>query len=192
MEKIINETWKFVTKELKNEYSGHDINHIKRVHKIGMDIVDNIECDKFVVEMALILHDVDDPKITKVKTDDCIITRKYLETKNINKEQINHICNIINNMSFSKNKEIKRELTLEGKIVQDADRIDALGAVGIARTFQYGGQNNREMENSIEHFDDKLLKLYDLLNTEEAKEIAKERNEFIINFYKQIKKEMEV
>lgn len=189
---IIDKTWNFVTKELENEYSGHDINHIKRVHKIGMQIANKIECDKFVVEMAIILHDVDDPKITKVKTDDCIITRKFLNTLNIDVKQIEEICNIINNMSFSKNKEIKRSLTLEGKIVQDADRIDALGAVGIARTFQFGGQNNREMENSIQHFDDKLLKLYSLLNTTEAKEIAKPRYDFIVNFYNQIKQEMDI
>ncbi len=188
---MIDKTWEFVTKQLKNEYSGHDIKHIKRVYNIGVDILKNIDCDELVVKLAMILHDVDDPKVTKIISDDCSIARNFLNTLNITEEQKEHICTIINNMSYSKNKIKKQTLSIEGQIVQDADRIDALGAIGIARTFQYGGQNNREMSDSVEHFEDKLLKIYELLNTKQAKFIASKRNEFLVNFYHQIKEEME-
>lgn len=184
---LINKTFRYVEEVLKDEYSGHDINHIKRVYKIGCDILKKVECDELVVKLALILHDIDDYKITKIKLDDCVKARSFLEKINFNK--VNEVCEIINKMSFSKNKEKKYELSIEGQIVQDADRIDAIGAVGVARTFQYGGKNNRDMQESFQHFDDKLIKLYDLLNTQSAKDIAFERHEFLISFYKQFKKE---
>ncbi|MFI3252277.1 MAG: HD domain-containing protein [bacterium] len=189
MEQLIKQTFKFVNDILKDDATGHDIEHIKRVFNIGSKIVEKIECDHLVVNLALILHDIDDPKITKNYNGDCVKARIYLSTLDIEKERSDHICDIINKMSFSKNKEEKQELTLEGKIVQDADRIDALGAVGIGRTFQYGGAKGRTMLNSLEHFDEKLLHLYDLLNTKEAKSIALERHNFLVDFYMQFKKE---
>ncbi len=189
MEQLIKDAWSFAEIQLKNEYSGHDIQHIKRVYRIGESILKKAKCNHLAVKLAIILHDVDDYKVTKIKTDDCIRAREYLNTTNLDNETIEHICYIINNMSFSKKD--KKELSYEGMIVQDADRIDALGAVGIARTFQFGGQNNREMYNSFEHFDEKLIKLYDMLNTKEAKEIALPRHEFLMSFYNQFKIEWE-
>lgn len=191
MERLIKETFDYVYDILKDDVTGHDIDHIKRVYKIGCEILEVSNCNEEVVKLALILHDIDDPKINKDYNGDCTLARNFLENK-VTKENANHICEIINRMSFSKNKEKKQELTFEGKIVQDADRIDALGAVGIARTFSYGGAKNRTMLNSIDHFDEKLLHLYDLLNTNEAKKIAKQRHEFLVNFYHQFKKEYDI
>ncbi len=190
MEKLIKETFDYVRKELKNDYSGHDIDHINRVYKLGCEILEKVNCNHLIVKLALILHDIDDPKVTKINTSDCKKARIYLKKQKLEENLIKDICNIINKMSFSKNKEEKQKLSLEGMIVQDADRLDAIGAVGIARTFQYGGQHNRNMMNTIEHFDDKLLKLYDLLNTKEAKEVGKQRHEFLISFYNQFHKEV--
>lgn len=186
---LIENTFKFVASILDNDYSGHDMGHITRVYNLACEIAEKITCDKLVVKLAAILHDIDDPKITKLNTGDCTKARVYLNTLQYDKEFIDKVCDIINNMSFSKNKEKKQVLTIEGMIVQDADRIDAIGAVGIARTFQFGGQHNRGMNSSIDHFDDKLLKLYDLLNTDEAKSVAKPRHDFLVDFYNQFKEE---
>ncbi len=192
MEKIIEETFEYVNEILGNDTTGHDIDHIKRVYNIGCEILEFANCNELVVKLALVLHDIDDPKLNKDYNGDCTLARNYLKNIKIEESDVNHICDIINKMSFSKNKEKKQELTFEGKIVQDADRIDALGAVGIGRTFQYGGSKNRTMLDSLEHFDDKLLHLYDLLNTDEAKKIAKERHDFLVNFYNQFKKEYNI
>ncbi len=186
---LIEQTFKFVSSILEDDYSGHDMGHIKRVYNLACEISKTIECDKLIVKLAAILHDIDDPKITKMNTGDCTKARMFLNTLQYDKEFVDEVCSIINNMSFSKNKDKKQTLTIEGQIVQDADRLDAIGAVGIARTFQYGGQHNRGMNSSIDHFDDKLLKLYDLLNTEEAKTIGKPRHDFLVDFYNQFRRE---
>lgn len=186
---LIKQTFLFVEEQLKDDYSGHDMNHIKRVYDLGCRISENIECDKLIVKLALILHDIDDPKITKMNTGDCMKARIYLNTLDIDRSIAEKVCDIINKISFSKNKNEKQDLSIEGQIVQDADRLDALGAIGIARTFQYGGQNSRSMNSSLAHFDEKLFLLYDLLNTEYAKEIGVERHNFVVNFYNQFKKE---
>ena len=104
--------------------------------------------------------------------------------------QIKAICEAINSVSFSKNRD-KRPATPEGRIVQDADRLDALGAVGIARTFAYGGEHGRPLEESVQHFYDKLLLLKDGMHTAEAKRIAQERHTFLADFLHRIEKEME-
>lgn len=190
MKELIEKTFEYANEILKNDTTGHGMDHIKRVYNIGLQILKkSVDVNKEVIILALILHDIDDPKITKDYNGDCTQARSYLKTLTISDDDQTHICNIINNMSYSKNKETKQVLTKEGQIVQDADRIDAIGAMGVARTFQYGGAKGRSMLDTISHFDEKLLLLYDLLNTKEAKEIALERHEFVVNFYNQFHKE---
>ena len=106
------------------------------------------------------------------------------------KGQIEEICRVINAVSFSKNRG-KHPETLEGKIVQDADRLDAIGAVGIARTFSYGGHKGRPLTDTVQHFHDKLLLLKDEMNTETAKQIAESRHQFLITFLKELEKELD-
>ena len=101
------------------------------------------------------------------------------------------ICEVINGVSFSKNKG-KHPESVEGKIVQDADRLDAIGAVGIARTFAYGGNKGRSLESSLQHFDDKLLLLKDEMNTEEARNIAETRHAYMQGFLAEIQEEMDL
>ncbi|MBQ3981866.1 MAG: HD domain-containing protein, partial [Treponema sp.] len=110
---------------------------------------------------------------------------------NIDNNDIEFICQIINGVSFSKNKE-KQPQTIEGKIVQDADRIDAIGAVGIARTFAYGGKAGRTLESSLQHFNDKLLLLKDKMNTQEAKRIAESRHLYMEEFLSEFQKETKI
>ena len=106
--------------------------------------------------------------------------------------KIEEICSVINSVSFSKNRGKKPE-TLEGKIVQDADRLDAMGAIGIARTFAFGGEHGRSIEESVMHFHEKLLLLKDEMNTESARKIAESRHafleEFLSHYYEEIKSE---
>ena len=111
-----------------------------------------------------------------------------MEGQDIQVETIEWIVDIINGVSFSHNKDKVPE-TLEGKIVQDADRLDAIGAIGIARTFAYGGKHDRSLEDSLKHFDDKLLLLKDLMNTEAAADIASERHAFMEAFLNEYRKE---
>lgn len=184
---ILYNTYEFVKKQLCDELTGHDISHIMRVYALAAEIMKGIQCDELVVKLATLLHDVDDYKITKVNSNDCIRARAFLHTQDLDIKTIEEVCYIINHMSFSKNRDVKYKLSIEGEIVQDADRIDALGAIGIARTFQYGGKNNRPMNESFAHFDDKLIKLYNLLNTDEARKVAKSRHDMLMNFYLQYK-----
>ena len=115
----------------------------------------------------------------------------FLKNHNIDNDDIEFICQIINGVSFSKNKE-RQPQTIEGKIVQDADRIDAIGAVGIARTFAYGGKAGRTLESSLQHFNDKLLLLKDKMNTQEAKRIAESRHLYMEEFLREFQKESEM
>jgi uncharacterized protein len=129
---------------------------------------------------------VDDHKL--FDTENNANARRFLETQNLCIEEIEQICSIINNVSFSKNRGNSPE-SIEGKIVQDADRLDALGAIGIARTFAYGGKNGRSLEDSLQHFHDKLLLLMDEMNTEEAKKLAIVRHKYLEEFIEEFKAE---
>ena len=125
------------------------------------------------------LHDVDDYKL--FRTENNANARTFLSSQNIEPEQIDYICYIINSVSFSKNHG-KRLASIDAKIVQDADRLDAIGAIGIARTFAYGGKCGRTLEDSVQHFHDKLLLLKGEMNTKRAKEIAELRHIFMEQF----------
>lgn len=163
---------------LKNNTDGHDVAHIYRVYQNAVYIADNIEnCDKDVIILSALLHDVDDYKLFHTKNNEN--ARSILISCEVEKDKIEEICNIINSVSFSKN---KKPATIEGQIVQDADRLDAIGAIGIGRTFAYGGCHKRTLQDSIEHFFKKLLRLKSLMNTDVAKDLAEERHLFLLKF----------
>ena len=184
-QKIITAAIQFIEELFANDHGGHDAGHSKRVYHNALMLADREpNCNRLVVSLAALLHDADDHKI--FQTENNQNTRSFLEKQQVDGMQIEQICKVINGVSFSKNKGIRPD-TPEGKIVQDADRLDAMGAIGIARTFAFGGERGRSLEDSIQHFYDKLLLLKDEMNTEAGKEIAKARHDFMLGFLEELK-----
>lgn len=160
----------------------HGYEHSLRVWRNAMAIAgDEAGCDQEIVSLAALLHDADDNKLFSTKNN--ANARRFLEAHRIPTETTDRICAVINAVSFRRNRG-KRPDTQEGWTVQDADRLDAIGAVGIARTFAYGGKHGRPPEESIAHFHEKLL-LKDVMNTEKAKVIAEERHAFMEAFVRE-------
>ena len=159
---------------------GHDAAHMIRVYENTMLLAETEPGgDPEVMALAALLHDVDDHKL--FATRDNRNARSFMEQHGISSEKTEAVIDVINSVSFSQNRG-KRPATLEGRIVQDADRLDAIGAVGIARTFAYGGEHGRPMEASIQHFHEKLLLLKNEMNTDSAKGIAEQRHAFMLAF----------
>ena len=178
----------YIQELFRNNTGGHDAAHSLRVFHNAMRIAEEEPgCDKETVALAALLHDADDHKL--FTTENNANARKFLNDNLIPKEQIERICEAVNAVSFSRNRGRTPE-TLEGKIVQDADRLDAIGAVGIARTFAYGGEHGRSLTDSVQHFYEKLLLLKDLMNTETARKIACERHAFLEAFLQELEKEL--
>lgn len=200
-EKVIQNIEEWVKAELLNEKSGHDWYHIQRVTNIAKEILKNEEADSFTVTAAALLHDIADDKVTSNVNAALGRIRKLLQSNEVADDTIETIIDIITTMSF-KGGAGKKLSYIEAQIVQDADRLDALGAIGIARTFQYGGAKGQAMYNpeipvrdkmsfeeyrngestSINHFYEKLLLLKDKMNTTTAVKIAEEREAFMKNF----------
>ena len=174
------------------DVTGHDYFHMERVANMAKEIATLENANPFICEAAAWLHDVGDKKL--FSNPDKAIEEMHLFLKSISmtNTQLNELDTIIHSISFSKG---RLPETLEGKIVQDADRLDAIGAIGIARTFAFGGANQQliyhpeNTSTSIQHFHDKLLKLKDLMHTETAKTIAADRHQIMENFLKQFSKE---
>lgn len=202
-ETVIEETKSFVKNKLLGEGSGHDWWHIVRVYNNAIDIATHEEnVDLFVVKLAALLHDIADHKFGYTDTDREKIISEFLSSQKVDKTTINNVVYIANNISFKggTNKHVMQ--TIEGKIVQDADRLDAIGAIGIGRTFAYGGHVNREMYNpelrdknlkktdgysdsdTITHFYEKLLLLKDKMNTETGRNKAAIRHTTMENYLK--------
>ena len=187
--KIIKEAVEYVQWLFQGNSDGHDFNHTMRVYHTAMEIAESEPiCDKLVVALAALLHDADDYKLFETKKN--ANARAFLDSQNVDEATTMRICMAINSVSFSKNRGKCPEL-LEGKIVQDADRLDAIGAIGIARTFAYGGKHGRSLDSSIEPFHEKLLLLKDMMHTEKAKKLAESRHAFMEEFLKEWDKEME-
>lgn len=199
-DEIIIECQKYVTSLLSKESTGHDIEHCRRVMNTAFEIQKVEGGDKFKIALISLLHDVDDYKLFPMNKNN-ENARYFLNTISIDADPI---VNEINMISFKGNETVS-PLTLEGKIVQDADRIDALGAIGVARAFAYGGKHNRKMydesvkpninqdfetyknsdSTTINHFYEKLLLLENMMNTEKGKEIAHKRTEYMKAFLKE-------
>ena len=177
-------TW--ITDLFRDNAGGHDADHTLRVYRDAMLIAESEpECNRLIVSLAALLHDADDHKLFHTENNEN--ARRFLSNR-ISAEQTEKICACINSVSFSRNRGRVPD-TLEGKIVQDADRLDAMGAIGIARTFAYGGEHGRPLTDSVQHFHDKLLLLRDMMNTEPAKQLAAKRHAFLESFLKELEEE---
>lgn len=184
----IEEAKAYIINLFNDKADGHDANHSIRVYQNALYIAESYpDSDLTVISLASLLHDVDDHKL--FNTENNLNARNFLQSQNIESDMTERICDVINGVSFSKNRG-KRPDTLEGQIVQDADRLDAMGAIGIARTFAYGGKCGRPLEDSLQHFYDKLLLLKDEMNTEEAKRIAETRHAYMQGFLSEIQEEI--
>ena len=209
---VIKKTKEYAKKTLDGEGSGHDFWHVYRVWKMAKHIGKREKADMFVVEIASLLHDIADYKLHGGDTEIGPKTAaKWLKSLNVDEKTIEHVCQIIRDASF-KGAKVKTPMkTLEGKIVQDADRLDAIGAIGIARTFAYGGNKGAPIYEpnvkpimyktfeayknntppTITHFYEKLLLLKDLMNTKTAKKIAEGRHKYMEGYLKKFYLEWE-
>lgn len=203
---LIENTIAFVKKQLENAEGGHDWFHIERVWKNALLIAQGENCDLEIVQFGALLHDIADSKFHG--GDETVgprIARKFLESQNAPEETVLHVIGIIENISFKGGNFERQFSSKELDIVQDADRLDALGAIGIARCFNYGGFKNRALYNpeiapnlnmskeeykksdspTLNHFYEKLLLLKDKMNTETGKQIALQRHQYMQDFLAQ-------
>ncbi len=178
-DKIIAAAIEYARDLFAGNSDGHDFEHTMRVYRNAMAIAETEECDRRIVALAALLHDVDDHKL--FDTTDNANARAFLNGRGVDPDSTERIIVAVNSVSFSKNRD-RRPDTIEGCIVQDADRLDALGAIGIARTFSYGGRHGRKLSENILHFHEKLLLLKDMMNTGAAARLAEERHGFMLDF----------
>ena len=211
-QEIIQQTVAFVKAELANAEGGHDWWHIYRVWKTSKKILAKEKCDALTVELAALLHDVADSKFNG--GDETIGPRKaeqFLQSIHVSNDVTAHVVNIIKHMSFKSSHFEQAWTSKELMVVQDADRLDAIGAIGIARAFSYGGYKNRafydpdikpnlnmtkeQYKNStaptINHFYEKLLLLKDKMNTETGKALAQKRHDFMLEYLEEFYREWE-
>jgi len=211
-EEVIKRTADYIKSRLDGEGSGHDWWHVYRVWKTAVNIGEKECADLFVVQLAALLHDIADWKFHS--GNDSIgpkLAREWLEKLDVDENITSHVCEIIKEISFKGAGVKSRIKTKEGMVVQDADRLDAIGAIGIARAFAYGGHKGREIYNpnikpekhetfeqyrnnkgtTVNHFYEKLLLLKDLMNTETARKIAEERHNFMKEYLSRFFKEWE-
>ncbi|TDW50269.1 uncharacterized protein EV144_102708 [Flavobacterium sp. 270] len=209
---LIEKTIAFVKEKLNDAEGGHDWFHIERVYKNAFLISKDTDCYLIVVQLGALLHDIADSKFHN--GDETIgpkTARLFLESENVSEDIIKHVVNIIENISYKGGNFEKKFSSVELDIVQDADRLDAIGAIGVARAFNYGGFKNRALYNpeiapitnmskeeykknnapTINHFYEKLLLLKDKMNTETGKQIAAERHRFMESFLAQFYAEWE-
>lgn len=207
---IIDDAQEFVRKVFENDYSGHDYFHTLRVYNMAVRIASQENADMPVVQLAALLHDVDDIKLSPETHENKDRAAVFLKEHNLPREIIKTVCDIIDEVSF-RGKDSVVPKTVEGKCVQDADRLDALGAIGIARAFAYGGNHNRVIHNpdiapdmdmnaeeyhnhvstTINHFYEKLFRLSKLMNTDAAKRIAEQRENYMRTYISEFLSEWE-
>lgn len=198
---IIEKAMEFVQTELEHESSGHDWYHIYRVTQTAKAIAQEESADLFVCELAALLHDIADPKLNISEEVGLSKVKYWLEDNNVPVDASNHVMQIISTMSYKGGGKPPMS-TLEGQVVQDADRLDAIGAMGIARVFAYSGAKGRKFhdptldpridmsedeyrngeDTAINHFYEKLLKLKDLMNTNYGKTLAMGRHQFMMDY----------
>ena len=186
-EQLIEKAIAYIAELFAANAGGHDVEHALRVYRNALRIAQNEQgCDVQIVALAALLHDADDRKL--FATVNNANARAFLSENRVGQETADRICAVINAVSFSQNRDRIPE-TMEARVVQDADRLDAMGAVGIARTFAYGGEHGRPMGESVQHFYDKLLLLKGLMNTETGKRLAESRHAFLEEFLKKYQEE---
>ena len=206
LKNILEVTIKYVKEILTEAEGGHDWFHIERVWKNAKLIAAKEHCDIEVVQLAALLHDIADSKFHGGDEEIApVMAREFLENAGLEAKKVDHIVAIVENVSFKGGHNTRSHSSIELDIVQDADRLDAIGAIGIARTFNYGGFKNRAMYDpsiapnlnmtkeeykkstapTINHFYEKLLLLKDLMNTESGKRIAEQRHQYMEGFLNQ-------
>ena len=208
MEQLVQNATKFIKEIFQNDFSGHDFFHSMRVYRAAMKIAQAEHADLEVVALAALLHDVDDRKLSPATAEKKENATRFMRSQNVPESEIRQVCQIIGEVSF-KGTDSVRPSTPEGKCVQDADRLDALGAIGIARTFAYGGRHNRAIydpelpprtsmnqtqyysnkSTSLNHFYEKLFLLEDMMNTETGKAIARKRTQYMQEFVEEFLRE---
>ncbi|MHA6697123.1 HD domain-containing protein [Chryseobacterium sp. A301] len=212
MNETIEKTIDFVKKQLEGAEAGHDWFHIERVWKNAKLIAEDTSCEREVVELAALLHDIADPKFHDGdETLALRISKKFLDSIGVKETITNQVLYIIEHISFKNRENSPKSRPIELDIVQDADRLDAIGAIGIARTFNFGGFKNNPMYDpnqkpslnmskeeykksngtTVNHFYEKLLLLKDLMNTPKAKALAEQRHAFMEQFLDQFFNEWE-
>ena len=209
MSELVDRALDYVKEKFENEYSGHDFFHTLRVFKAATRISECEGADIEITQLAALLHDVDDKKVSPATYASQANAKSFLSSNGVDKKRIELICQIIREISFGDNS--TAPTTLEGKCVQDADRLDAIGAIGIARAFAYGGNHNRHMHHpdikpnlnmtreeyvksestTINHFYEKLFKLTALMNTDAARTIARNREAYMKDFIDEFMAEWE-
>ena len=210
MQNIIENALEYVEEVFSTDYSGHDYFHTFRVYKMASKIAIEENANLAIVQLAVLLHDVDDAKLSPETYANKDKARRFLSINNVNDANIETICQIIDEISYRGNDSVIPK-TLEGKCVQDADRLDAMGAIGIARAFAYGGNHNRVMHDpdispnlemdaeeyrnhistTINHFYEKLFMLKNLMNTDIAKSIAQDRESYMKEYISEFMDEWE-
>lgn len=208
---IIENAIEYVKQIFANDCSGHDYHHTMRVYRLAVQIAKQENADMLIVQLAALLHDVDDAKLSP----ETYATKKnaidFMESNGVDNKMIKAVCRIIEEVSFAGTDSVVPS-TIEGKCVQDADRLDAMGAIGIARTFAYGGSKGRKIydpeikplvnmskeeyrqnqkSTSVNHFYEKLLSLKDMMNTETAKRMAEHRQVVMENYLEEFMAEWE-
>ena len=209
MDELIRAAIDYARNVFREDSSGHDLDHTLRVYRTANLLAEQEGTDRELVSLIALLHDVDDVKLFPESNPGLEHAVSFLRTHAVSADRIAEICAAIRQISFAGKDSVTPD-TLEGKCVQDADRLDALGAVGIARAFAYGGAHHRKMydpavlprmemsgeeyrqyggSTTINHFHEKLLLLEDLMNTSAAKRIAAERTAYMHGFLEEFRKE---
>ncbi|MDR6722436.1 uncharacterized protein J2W91_000884 [Paenibacillus amylolyticus] len=209
-EEILQAARTFVQADLAEHADGHDWSHIERVTALGVEIAHRMGADPFIVELAALLHDVPDEKLNASLEAGMAKLHAWLDTQPLEASTRDTVVNIISTISYAGGQRPEVS-SLEAQVVQDADRLDALGAIGIARAFSFGGSRGRQMydptlppreqmtreeyrngrSTTINHFYEKLFKLKELMNTSYGKELAEERHAYMVQFVEQFKREWE-
>lgn len=194
MEQIIADAIRYIQEVFRDDFSGHDAAHSVRVYKAALAIAAEEQADARLVALAALLHDVDDRKLSPETAAGKDRAVRFLQRHQLPQKEINTICTIIDQVSYQGTDSVVPS-TPEGKCVQDADRLDALGAIGIARTFAYGGSHGRPLydpeeqpklsmnaaeysrrqSSSVNHFYEKLFQLQNMMNTETGRRVAAQR-----------------
>jgi uncharacterized protein len=208
---ILQATFAFVRREFQHDSSGHDWWHIDRVWRTAGAIQAREGGDRRVVELAALLHDLDDWKLHPEADGTPVRAAAWLQEQGVDPDTLAQVCDIITHLSFKGAGVANGIRTLEGRIVQDADRLDAIGAIGVARAFAYGGHKGRLMHDpgeapqlhatfeqyrqnvgtTVNHFHEKLLLLKDRMNTPTGRRMAEERHAFMVRYLEQFHREWE-
>ena len=187
-QKILDAVSRFSRAAMAQNDPAHDSAHVERVVRLTQNLSARCGADAYRAELLAWLHDLNDDKLASDLGTASI--EGFLREIGAERSDIDFVLQGIPYISYRKYPKLSPDIPLEIRLVQDADRLDAMGAIGIARTFAYGGARGRSLEESLAHFDEKLLRLYDLLSTDAARELAARRRDLLRQFYDHFKEEM--